>query len=81
MKTEDFADVYMEIAVEMGPEVATTIHKLFKGQQILFPQRLYKKEYVYSYIRENYNGKNVRELSKKFDYSERRVRQILNSND
>ena len=81
MQPEDFADIYTEIANAMGPDVAVTIHKLFKGQQILFPQRLYKKEYVYAYIKKNYDGSNVRELAKKFDYSERRVRQILNSKD
>lgn len=77
MEAKDFATIYEEIAVELGPEAAVVIHKLFKGQQILFPQKLYKKEYIYSYIKQNYNGKNVRELARKFGYSDRRVRQIL----
>ena len=62
MDAEDFADIYMEIANEAGPETAIMIHKLFKGQQILFPQRLYSKAYLHNYIRNNYNGRNVREL-------------------
>lgn len=78
METKDFADIYREIAVAAGAETAIAIHKLFKGQQILFPQKLYKKEYIYNYIREHYNGKNIRELSQKFGYSDRRIRQILN---
>ena len=77
MEASDFADIYMEIAEVIGPETAIAIHKLFKGQQIIFPQKLYKKEYICNYIRENYNGRNVRELSQKFDYSDRRIRQIL----
>ena len=77
MEASDFADIYMEIAEAVGPDTVIAIHKLFKGQQIIFPQKLYKKEYIYNYIRENYNGRNVRELSQKFDYSDRRVRQIL----
>lgn len=77
MEIEDFADIYMEIASAIGEETAIAIHKLFKGQQILFPQKLYKKEYIYKYIRENYNGRNVRELSQKFGYSDRRIRQII----
>ncbi len=81
MNVEDFADIYMEIAEAAGVETAIKIHKLFKGQQILFPQKLYKKEYIYKYIKENYNGQNVRELSQKFGYSDRRVRQIINSKD
>jgi hypothetical protein len=47
MEIEDFADIYMEIANAVGKETAIAIHKLFKGQQILFPQKLYKKEYIY----------------------------------
>lgn len=77
MEIDDFADIYMEIANAAGMETAIAIHKLFKGQQILFPQKLYKKEYIYKYIKENYNGRNVRELSQKFGYSDRRVRQII----
>lgn len=64
MKADDFADVYMEIADKIGVDAAVAIHEMFKGQQILFPQKLYRKEYIYNYIRENYNGRNVRELSK-----------------
>ena len=78
MQVEDLADVYMEIADKIGVEAAVAIHEMFKGQQIMFPQKLYSKEYVYSYIKENYNGRNVRELAKKFGYSDRRVRQIIN---
>jgi Mor family transcriptional regulator len=77
METKYFADIYEEIAVAAGEETAVKIHKLFKGQQILFPQKLYKKDYIYNYIRQNYNGKNVRELSQMFGYSDRRIRQIL----
>ena len=79
MDAEDFADIYFEIANAVGAENAVKIHSLFKGQQIQFPQKLYKKEYIYSYIKKNYNGQNIRELSQKFGYSDRRVRQIINS--
>ena len=77
MKADDLADVYMEIADKLGVDTAVAIHELFKGQQILFPKKLYRKEYIYAYIKQNYNGKNVRELSKKFGYSDRRIRQII----
>ena len=76
MEAKDFAAIYEEIALELGPDAAVVIHRLFKGQQILFPQKLYNKEYMYSYIKENYNGKNARELSQLFGYSDRRIRQI-----
>lgn len=78
MKATDLADIYKEIADELGVDVAVKIHELFKGQQIIFPQKLYNKEYIYDYIRNNYNGSNVRELSQKLGYSDRRIRQIIN---
>lgn len=73
----DFADIYQEIARKTSPEIAVEIYKLFKGQQIIFPKKLYKKEYIYNYIKQNYNVRNVRELSMMFEYSDRRVRQII----
>ena len=73
----DFADIYREIAEEINPETAIEIHRLFGGQQILFPKKLYNREYIYRTIRHNYNGQNVRELSRIFAYSERQIRRIL----
>ena len=78
MDAENLSGIYKEIAYATDFNTAIKIHELFKGQQIVFPQKLYDKEFVYSYIRDNYNGHNVRELSKMFGYSDRRVRQILN---
>ena len=37
----DFADIYQEIARKTSPEIAVEIHRLFKGQQIIFPKKLY----------------------------------------
>ena len=77
MAIEDFADIYFEIANAIGEENTMKIHNLLKGQQIQFPQKLYKKEYIYAYIQQNYNGQNIRELSQKFGYSDRRDRKSV----
>ena len=79
MDGDNFAGIYKEIALTLGIDIAVEMHKLFKGQQIIFPQRLYSKEFVYEYVKENYNGNNIRELSQMLDYSDRRIRQILNN--
>ena len=76
---QDLADIYMEIAEAIGIENTLLVYDVLKGRQISFPQRIYRKEYVESYIKENYNGKNIRELSRKFGYTERRIKQIINS--
>lgn len=72
-----YKDIYKEIAQVINIETAIKMHEKFKGQQIIFPKKLYTKEYLYSYVKDNYNGHNVRELSQKFEYSDRRIRQIL----
>ena len=61
MDGDNFAGIYKEIALTLGIDIAVEMHKLFKGQQIIFPQRLYSKEFVYDYIKENYNGHNERQ--------------------
>ena len=53
---------------------------MFRGQQFNFPKKLYSMEYVIRYLKENYNGKNVRQLAKELDYSERWVQAIINKN-
>lgn len=72
------AGVYKEIARTTNINMAIEMYHLFKGQQIIFPQRLYSRDFISTYVKENYNGCNIRELSKMFDYSDRRIRQILN---
>lgn len=77
MQSKDFVPIYEEIARIIGEEQTVKLYENFRGQQITFPQRLYNTEYVSKYVKENYDGKNIRELARKFDYSERRVREFL----
>ena len=79
MSAQDFADVYMEIAETIGVDNTLLLFELLKGRQSSFPQRIFRKEYVENYIKQNYNGKNIRELSRKFGYTERRIKQIIKS--
>lgn len=77
MKNSDLAPVYREIAEEIGLENTVKIFNQFKGQQISFPQRLYAANYVIAYIKENKENMSVKELAKKFGYTERRIRQLM----
>ena len=70
-------DVYREIADEIGIENTVAIYKMFHGAQISFPNRLFSKEYIHKAIVEEYNGKNVLQLAKKYNYSERTIWRIL----
>lgn len=77
MNADSFTGIYREIAQAISTEVAIEMYNLFRGQQVIFPQRLYSQEYVVAYIEKHYDGHNVRELSHKFNYSDRRIRQII----
>ena len=74
-------EVYREIANEIGIENARIIHKMFRGTQISFPSRLYSKEYAHRAIIREYNGKNILELAKKYDYSERSIWRIIKTSN
>ena len=77
MHASDFVPIYEEIAKTIGEEETMKLYENFRGQQITFPRRIFSEEYVARYVNENYDGSNMRELARKFDYSERRIREFL----
>ena len=77
MKSSDFVPTYKEIADVVGVDNAYKIYEHFRGQQMTFPQRIYSTAYVERYVKDNYDGTNIRELARMFNYSERRIREFL----
>ena len=69
--------VYKEISAELGMDIAISIYKMFKGQQINFPMRLFNPAQIQKRILEEYDGTNIKSLAKKYDYSEKTVRRII----
>ena len=76
IRPQNLRSVYMEIAEAYDLETAIKIQKLFGGQKITFPKKLFNNVYMNTYIKENYNVHNIRELTQKFGISERRIKQI-----
>lgn len=74
---ELFHKIYREISEELGIEAALTIHQMFKGTQVCFPIRFLDTQCVRGMILKEYDGKNVKMLAKKYDYSEKTIRRIL----
>ena len=72
--------VYAQIAEVLGMETAIEIHRMFHGQQVTFPVRLYSAKYIKAVIQEEYDGTNLRDLTHKYDYSEKTIRRILKNN-
>lgn len=74
----NLAGVYKEVAETVGVDNAFKIFENFKGQQLMFPLKFYSSEFTaQQIIEEYYDGSTVRELVRKFGYSESRIRQIL----
>ena len=72
-------DVYKDIADKIGIENTLEIYRMFRGNQISFPNRLFSKEYIHNAIINEYDGKNAKQLAQKYNYSERSVWRILKS--
>lgn len=77
LRQESLNGIYGELAALIGLESMLQVYLQFKGQQITFPVKLFSKEYTMQQIQVEYNGSNVRELAKKYGYSERWIRELL----
>lgn len=75
--TELLNSVYREISEASGTETALEIYQLFKGQQVTFPVRFFNPAYIHRMILEEYDGSNVSEMAKKYNYSEKTIRRII----
>ena len=77
-KYESYSGVYKEMVEILGEEATLKIYENFRGQQVTFPMRLYSKSYVEEYIIKNYNGKNIKEISRNLGYTCNWVQQVIN---
>lgn len=77
VSSADLAGVYKEVAEIVGLDNAYKIFHHFRGLQMMFPLKFYSSTYKEQQILEEYDGKNIRKLAKKYEYSESRIRQIL----
>lgn len=69
--------IYQDIAENFGIEIAYMIFSHYKGLQVTFPTRFLSTEYVAERIREEYDGQNIIALTRKYNYSERWIRELL----
>lgn len=83
---EEYHGAYRDIAKILAqhlPEkevrlLTEEIHKEFNGTALCFTKKLYTKEYIAEIIVKEYRkGVPVKELAKKYDYTERRIRMMV----
>lgn len=77
---DDYKGIYLDMVEVLGKEITIKVYKHYKGQQVTFPMRMYSKSYVVKYLNENYDGTNLKSLSKELGYTERWVRKIIDTN-
>ncbi len=71
--------IYRELAEIIGVELTIAVFNELKGQQITFPSRLYERDYVIEEVKIRYNGANLKELAREFNYTERWIRKLIHS--
>lgn len=78
VKNKDgLVDIYSQLVELIGVENTEKIYNTLKGQQIVFPMRLYKSEFISKEVRRRYNGRNLKELANEYGYTERYLRSFI----
>ena len=68
---------YKELAEAIGDESTVKLYELYKGLQVTFPKRIYEKKYVEERVKVEFNGQNLKELCRRYGYSERWLRKMI----
>lgn len=77
MRVDLLQESYAQLYELVGEELTEKIYEMYRGRQISFPMRLYNRDKVAAQIVEEYDGHNLAELTKKYEYSQRWIRQII----
>ena len=74
---ELYNSVYREIREIIGLEATLKLYLRFKGQQVNFPVRLYNPHLIQKNVIKEFDGSNIPELARKYDYSEKTIRRMI----
>ena len=72
MRVDLLQESYAQPYGLLGEDLTEKVYELYRGRQISFPMRLYNRDKV-----AEYDGHNLAELTRKYDYSQRWVRQMI----
>ncbi len=76
-RSDNYSGIYKDMVEILGEEITLKIYENYKGQQVTFPMRLYSKSYIVEYLIKNYNGKNLKELSRQLGYTSNWLQQVI----
>lgn len=80
-KCENYSGIYKDMVEVLGEAVTLKIYENYRGQQVTFPMRLYSKKYIEEYLLKNYNGKNLKQLSRELGYTCNWLQQVISKLD
>lgn len=81
IEAKDLLGVYADIAEIIGVEQTYLVFKKLHGQTYLFPQHFYNPKYVTEIVQKEHISSSCKELARKYNYSERRIRQMIKNED
>ena len=74
--TEKYTGVYAEIADIVGAENVEKIYQVFRGQEVIFPTRLYSSDYIVDLgIRQGPDS--LRDIAIKYCYNEKYLKRLV----
>ena len=69
--------IYDDMVDYLGLEITEKIYKRYKGQQVTFPVKLHSMDYIISLITQSSDSKCIKEIARKYGYSEQWIRRML----
>ena len=70
-------EVYREMVDLIGYDNTMILYTHFKGQQVTFPIKLFKADYIKAILKKQYDGTNAKNLARTYGYSERWIKELL----
>jgi len=81
-EVKQYHSIYQEIFDNFGLDVMNYMFRHYRGQSLSFPIKLINPEWLKIEIRADHDkGLTVKQLAKKYEYTEQRIRIIINSNN
>ncbi len=72
-----FNGAYKEFVELIGHQNTLLVYNYFAGQYVTFPKKLLAEQYLHEQILNEYDGKNAKDLARKYGYSYSWVMKVL----
>ena len=80
-RSEKYRGIYKDMVEVLGHDITLKVYEQYRGQQVTFPMRMYSQEYVVEYLIKNYNGKNLKQMSRELGYTCNWLQKIINKHN